>query len=211
MLSLTLVGPVLTFLVLIDIVLHMYLDYQKILVRQSDDVQEPYEQAPRYGLIFAESSTILSFIVVFIICVSWVWNISISTLSFFIFFYNPPMLEWQIGSIFLCIGILLHGWSRLTRHEMASSWGMSDTHELVKSGPYRLIRHPSYTSYFLCFVGLFLVIPSLVTALLLLGFPGYYKVATAEERLLIAHFGEEYLLYMKKTGMFLPKIVIVRD
>ncbi|TFG28610.1 isoprenylcysteine carboxylmethyltransferase family protein, partial [Candidatus Thorarchaeota archaeon] len=79
------------------------------------------------------------------------------------------------------------------------------------SGPYSAIRHPSYTSYMLCFVALVLLIPSPVTLALLIGIPGYYLVAKTEEQLLISHFGDEYLSYINKTGMFLPRLKVVEN
>ncbi len=206
MFDLALVGFILTILVLLDIVLHIYYDYQKIQTKRSVSTESSQEQIPKYVMLAAGGSTILLFVVVFIICLCWILTIELSSLSFFGFFFNFPDIVWQTGFLFLCFGIILHGWSRSTRREMASSWDMSNSHMLVKSGPYRFIRHPSYTSYIICFIGIVMMIPSILTSLSLIGIPGYYFVAKSEECLLIDHFGDEYQSYMKGTGMFFPKL-----
>jgi protein-S-isoprenylcysteine O-methyltransferase Ste14 len=55
-------------------------------------------------------------------------------------------------------------------------------------------------------MGLYLAIPSIATLVVLVGIPGYYLISLGEEKLLLSHFGEDYELYMEKTGRFLPYI-----
>lgn len=81
-------------------------------------------------------------------------------------------------------------------------------HELITEGVYSFIRHPIYTGLFLAVLGIeilahsYLVIPvSLVFSF------GMYNLAKKEERLLTKHFGSKYENYMKKTKMFIPKLV----
>ena len=83
---------------------------------------------------------------------------------------------------------------------------MPRAHRLVTWGPYRHIRHPSYTGYFLMFIGLPLLTQSPVYTLPLMAVPGYRHVVEAEERLLAARFGEEYVRYAASTGRFTPRI-----
>jgi len=211
MVSLEIIAPILTSLVIMDLLLHVYLDLQKIRNVSSENVQESHEKIPRYATFSAAVATLVLFVIVAVLCICWIWSINLSSIPLFIFLYESPSPIWQIGFFLLCFGILLHGWSRLIRHDMATSWDMSDTQELVTSGPYRAIRHPSYASYMLCFLGLVVMLPSPLTLVLLLGIPGYYHVAKKEEQLLIYHFGDEYLSYMAKTGMFFPKLRIDED
>jgi protein-S-isoprenylcysteine O-methyltransferase Ste14 len=89
---------------------------------------------------------------------------------------------------------------------MASSWEMDDTHQLVTHGPYSRIRHPSYLSYILSMFGLFLMIPSICTLIILIGIPGYSWISMYEEKLLLAQFGDEYESYMQRSGRFFPYI-----
>ncbi|MDH7563482.1 MAG: isoprenylcysteine carboxylmethyltransferase family protein [Candidatus Bathyarchaeota archaeon] len=109
----------------------------------------------------------------------------------------------------LCLtlaGYLVFNWSVIARGRYAVSWSMSENHRLVTSGPYRYVRHPSYLGYILMFVGLPLMLLNPIALIPLVGVPGYYFVTSQEERLLVEHFGEQYVEYRKRTGRFLPKI-----
>jgi protein-S-isoprenylcysteine O-methyltransferase Ste14 len=79
-------------------------------------------------------------------------------------------------------------------------------HELVRSGPFALVRHPVYTGLALHFLGACLATGNV---LLILGtlcgsFPAFYVRARAEEKLLRGEFGAEYDAYAKQVGMLVP-------
>lgn len=75
----------------------------------------------------------------------------------------------------------------------------------VTGGVYNFIRHPQYASLALCSFGLlllwprFIVLLSFITMLFV-----YYFLARVEERECEVKFGQSYLDYKNKTGMFLP-------
>lgn len=79
-------------------------------------------------------------------------------------------------------------------------------HRLVTSGPYRRIRHPMYTVLIMyelswVFVSanlLFLVYYVFSVFLIAVRIP-------REERMMLEKFGEEYRVYMKRTGRLLPR------
>src|SRR5262249_36899536 len=82
-------------------------------------------------------------------------------------------------------------------------------HTLVCDGPYRWVRHPMYTVFYLMFLSIFLITAN--------GFLGLYFLATFtllmfvrvpnEERVLVEKFGDGYRRYMQRTGRFLPRLV----
>jgi protein-S-isoprenylcysteine O-methyltransferase Ste14 len=77
--------------------------------------------------------------------------------------------------------------------------------KLVKDGPYRYVRHPQYLGIYCIAVGLLLMWPTFLTLVMFPVLVGmYYRLARREEKDLEAKFGEEYLRYKKRTGMFLP-------
>lgn len=84
---------------------------------------------------------------------------------------------------------------------------LKEEHRLITHGPYRLIRNPLYTAFFLAYVGTVLALHSWVLTLMFPLFVGAYVVfAREEERMLEQAFGEEYLAYKRHSGMFLPPV-----
>ena len=79
---------------------------------------------------------------------------------------------------------------------------------VVDRGPYRLIRHPSYTG---ALVTLFGVCLAMANWLSLLGIVpatlGYWYRIRVEERALVEGLGEAYGAYMRRTKRIIPYIV----
>lgn len=85
------------------------------------------------------------------------------------------------------------------------SLSSGDTVELVKSGIYRYIRHPLYSSLLFLAVGAFLKLPSLFGTILMVGAViSFVTAAKTEEVLNAKKFNNRYLDYMKQTKMFVP-------
>jgi protein-S-isoprenylcysteine O-methyltransferase Ste14 len=73
---------------------------------------------------------------------------------------------------------------------------------------YRLIRHPQYLGLGLAALGLVIMWPRFLNlGLFALMLFLYYLLAKDEERRMIKRFGESYLAYMKRTGMFFPNFI----
>lgn len=98
-----------------------------------------------------------------------------------------------------------------TRH-LDKQWrfeaALSEDHELIKTGPYRLIRHPIYASMF----GMLLATGAAKTwwPLYVAGVV-FFVVGTeirirAEDRLLASRFADGYSAYARATKAFLPFI-----
>jgi len=78
---------------------------------------------------------------------------------------------------------------------------------LVKSGPYRWIRHPLYTAGYLLWSGIAVLTTNwCILALLIVFWPILLQRTKMEEANLIASFGDEYVEYMKQTGRFFPRL-----
>lgn len=78
---------------------------------------------------------------------------------------------------------------------------------LITTGFYSKIRHPIYLGaiqfnfgVFFAFRSFLMIIPAVLLSLM------FYFDARQEEKYLIEKFGDEYIQYKAKTGMFLPKI-----
>jgi protein-S-isoprenylcysteine O-methyltransferase Ste14 len=90
---------------------------------------------------------------------------------------------------------------------------IKESQYLVTDGPYRWIRHPMYTAFYLLHLAAFLLTANWfigatwtagLTAIILLRI-------NREEAMLLARFGEEYRSYAETAGRFLPRISVLAD
>ena len=95
--------------------------------------------------------------------------------------------------------------SLIWRDAYSPSLVIKDSHTLVTSGPYRWIRHPIYTTYFAWTVSFFLLTANGFIGLVLLAMSILLASRVeGEEAMLLERFGDEYRVYMQRTGRFLP-------
>lgn len=83
---------------------------------------------------------------------------------------------------------------------------IASDHQLVESGPYRLVRHPSYTGALIAFAGFALSLGNWAAFLVMLVpifFAFVYRM-NVEERALIAALGQRYLDYSRRTKRLIP-------
>jgi protein-S-isoprenylcysteine O-methyltransferase Ste14 len=110
-----------------------------------------------------------------------------------------------IGVVLCAAGIGFAIWAR--RH-LGRNWGMpmslQQDHELVTTGPYRLVRHPIYSGILLAVLGSALA-QSIVWFLPLVIWGIYFVYsAKVEERLMSQEFPRVYPAYQAKTKMLIP-------
>jgi len=118
----------------------------------------------------------------------------------------PESIRWVgLALIVLGIGFALWAIATLGRHYDLELEIHRD-HELVRTGPYRLVRHPVYTGLGLHFAGACLATGNLVliAGTLLVTYPALYLRARTEERLLRERFGPAYDDYAREVGMLVP-------
>ena len=79
---------------------------------------------------------------------------------------------------------------------------------VVQKGPYRLIRHPSYTGLLLTALGLLLCSTNwLSLACFVIALPGFAYRIQVEESALTAALGDAYRDYMRHTKRLVPFVV----
>jgi protein-S-isoprenylcysteine O-methyltransferase len=74
-------------------------------------------------------------------------------------------------------------------------------HELIESGPYRFVRHPSYTGMLTAFLGFALTLGNWAALLIMMvpvSWVFVYRM-NVEERALRAALGERYVAYSGRT------------
>ncbi len=79
-------------------------------------------------------------------------------------------------------------------------------HQLIRQGPFALVRHPVYTGLAVHFIGACLATGNLllIAGTLLATLPAFYARARSEERLLREQFGAEYDRYVDEVPMLVP-------
>jgi protein-S-isoprenylcysteine O-methyltransferase Ste14 len=79
---------------------------------------------------------------------------------------------------------------------------------VIESGPYRCIRHPSYSGSLMTVLGVLLCSTNwLALACFVLAVPGFLYRIRVEERALIDALGESYRAYMGRTKRLVPFVV----
>ena len=131
-------------------------------------------------------------------------------------FKNPFSVNQIISWILLLISLWLvfagiftlkrHGKQKISREE-ENLYAFEKTSELVKSGIYKYIRHPMYSSLIFLSWGIYLKNPdwillpvAVISSLFLV------LTAIADEKECIEYFGDDYKEYMKNTKQFIPFI-----
>jgi protein-S-isoprenylcysteine O-methyltransferase Ste14 len=81
-------------------------------------------------------------------------------------------------------------------------------HQLIQTGPYRYIRHPSYLGILILSLGLGIAMANWISLILCLVLPtiGLIRRIRFEEKELEQHFGKRYQDYMKNTRRVIPFI-----
>jgi protein-S-isoprenylcysteine O-methyltransferase Ste14 len=114
-----------------------------------------------------------------------------------------------IGLAMLFGGVFFRNYSiYVLGKQFTSKVQIVDNHELIKVGPYRVLRHPSYTGAYFAMLGTCVLLQNWlmlgVTAIVV--FYAYYKRIEAEEATLSAFFGEKYQLYQSESRRMFPLI-----
>jgi protein-S-isoprenylcysteine O-methyltransferase Ste14 len=83
-----------------------------------------------------------------------------------------------------------------------------DNHLIKKDGLYKTLRHPSYTGMILSFIGFGISLNNWISLIIIivLVVPAMLYRIKIEEKLLIDHFGSDYVEYAKKTYRLVPWI-----
>jgi protein-S-isoprenylcysteine O-methyltransferase Ste14 len=123
----------------------------------------------------------------------------------------PLWLRWLSVGIAL-LGFALLQWAQTT---LGKNW--SDTPRMIKeqslitSGPYQFIRHPIYTAFLLILGSTLFISSNWLIGIAWIGMT-VLEVASRigfEENLMLEYFGDQYRVYMKRTGRLLPRMNVV--
>jgi protein-S-isoprenylcysteine O-methyltransferase Ste14 len=111
-----------------------------------------------------------------------------------------------VGLSVQAVAMILGIWAR--RH-LGRNWSaevrIAVSHQLVRSGPYRRVRHPIYTAMLGMFLGTAIISgqPHALLAVLVLA-AAYWRKMSLEERFLLETFGVDYASYCRASWRLLP-------
>ena len=130
--------------------------------------------------------------------------------------FSPASVVGPQRDVLLALGIavMLAGvalrWSaiRTLGQSFTTAVAVRADQAVVESGPYRWIRHPSYTGGLLTVFGCLIACANGVSLIaIVIPLLAYVYRMRVEERALIAGLGEPYLDYMHRTKRLIPFIV----
>ncbi len=143
-----------------------------------------------------------------ILIISYLSCIILSVLEFLMKNTLPILAISLLGFFITLIGIILRD---SAIKALGGNWSLHikdiPDQKIVFVGPYKWIRHPYYTAVILELLGVSLFFNSIFSIyfLLLIHLPIMFIRIRLEEKFLIDKFQTQYINYLNKTRMFLPK------
>jgi protein-S-isoprenylcysteine O-methyltransferase Ste14 len=112
----------------------------------------------------------------------------------------------DVGAVMTIAGLLFAVWGG--RH-LGQYWSgiitLKEGHRLIRTGPYRFVRHPLYTGFLTAVLGTALAVR---TGDAMIGFVimlvAYLIKIRREESLLTREFGDEYVQFRREVPMLVP-------
>lgn len=112
-----------------------------------------------------------------------------------------------VGLTVLVLGVSLRTWAIFALGRFFKFIVViQDDHRVISTGPYRLIRHPSYSGGLLAVAGIGIALDSWLSIVILLGLPlvAILLRIRVEEAKLTAALGHDYEAYARRTRRLIP-------
>jgi protein-S-isoprenylcysteine O-methyltransferase len=114
-----------------------------------------------------------------------------------------------LGVVLFAAGLIFRWWAIVTLGRFFTvDVTIEKDHELVERGPFRWVRHPSYTGVLLAFVGFAITLRNWGAILVILVpiFAAFVRRMNVEEEALRGALGDRYAEYMKRTKRLVPGV-----
>lgn len=142
-----------------------------------------------------------------------VYAVQLGAILEFAYLRYPAGIRWDVVAVMalttMTLGLVLRTWAVVTLGQFFTMHiAVRDDHTIVRRGPYRLIRHPSYLGAFMLYAASTLFLHawfSAAAAVVILPF-AFLRRIHFEEKLLVDKLGEEYELYCSEVKKILPWI-----
>jgi protein-S-isoprenylcysteine O-methyltransferase Ste14 len=121
--------------------------------------------------------------------------------------YESNLTLTIVGFVILWFGVALRNYSiKILGKHFTPTIQLQQDHDLITTGPYSVIRHPSYLGALMAIVGIAIFFNSLIGTLAacIAMMIAYIVRITAEEKALKSLFGSKYQEYQKRTKKLIP-------
>jgi protein-S-isoprenylcysteine O-methyltransferase Ste14 len=124
-------------------------------------------------------------------------------------FVAPALAAYWLGLVMVLAGLAFAVWARVY---LGRNWSATVTvkqdHELVRTGPYGVVRHPIYAGILLALLGTAIAIGEWRGLLAFLSITiGFLFKIRVEERFMDETFGEQYVRYRTQVAALVPFVV----
>ena len=170
-----------------------------------------HRRAPPQRLAFKEPAGTIE-ILLALAASSWTVALACYVAGFAWFsHYAVPLPLWTrwagVAAMLICVPLSQWVYSELGVH-FSKRLEIMTGHQLIRTGPYRFVRHPMYATLFLCAVATCLITANCVVIVSALVLVLVFSMRMRkEEAMLIARFGDEYREYKRQTWALVPKLV----
>lgn len=141
------------------------------------------------------------------------WGIALQGISYAVLWQGPfwrrsPSPEALAAAVILFAAAAVLSWRSVPA--LGPHWrvdaGLDADHRLVRTGPYRWLRHPIYSSmlWLLLGTGILLTPPRLFATALVLFLAGTEIRVRIEDRLLAGRFGPDWRAYQAAVPAYIP-------
>jgi protein-S-isoprenylcysteine O-methyltransferase Ste14 len=142
------------------------------------------------------------------------WGLLLEVIAYVLLlgkFWTGSPAPWRIACsvLFLALAALL-SWTAtraLGRH-LRFDAALTSGHELVRAGPYRILRHPIYTSMFCLLLGTgFMITPPLLFLVAIVLFIAGTEIRVRiEDALLASRFAGKFREYQRSVSAYIPLV-----
>ena len=162
-----------------------------------------------------DRETLLDKLLLFLIFLGMIVTPLIYALSSWLDFADYNLPTWAcltaglVGSAVFVVAL----WLLWRSHaDLGRNWSphveIMKSHSLVTEGVFHYIRHPMYAAHWLWGIAQVLLLQNWIAGFVMMVslFPLYLVRVPREEKMMLDHFGEEYRLYMNRTGRIVPRL-----
>jgi protein-S-isoprenylcysteine O-methyltransferase Ste14 len=124
-------------------------------------------------------------------------------------FLAPTEAAYWTGTLLVALGLAFSVWARLyIGRNWSATVTVKEDHELIRRGPYALVRHPIYSGLLLAFIGSAVVRGEWRGVLaVLIVIAALWRKLRLEERWMSETFGDQYRDYRKHTAALIPFVL----